>query len=69
MGAMNFASAAASVVAAAEPANGANTTNLGLVLGVALLTWAGVWFYLLRLERMTRVLEREVEAARSEMQN
>ena len=35
------------------------------VLAVALLTWGGVFFYLLRLESLTRSLEKEV-AARAE---
>ena len=30
---------------------------------VALVTWSGVFLYLLRLERLTRQLEREVERA------
>lgn len=64
MGTITFAS----LVAATEPAINTNTTNLGLVLAVALVTWAGVWFYLLRLERLTRVLEREVETMKTESQ-
>lgn len=41
------------------------------VLAIALLTWGGVFAYILRLEKLTRVLEREVEAAKREckMQN
>ena len=64
MDTMNFAA----IMAAAEPAINGNTTNLGLVLGVALVTWAGVWFYLLRIERLTRLLEREVETMKTESQ-
>ncbi len=36
------------------------------VLAVALLTWGGVFFYFLRLESLTRGLEKEVAAARDE---
>lgn len=38
--------------------------NLVAVLAVALLTWGGVFFYVLRLESLARSLEREVEALR-----
>ena len=36
------------------------------VLAIALLTWGGVFAYILRLEKLTRAVEREVEAARGE---
>ncbi len=36
------------------------------VLVVALLTWGGVFFYLLRLEALARSLEKEVAAVRGE---
>lgn len=39
------------------------------VLAIALLTWGGVFAYILRLEKLTRSLEREVEAARNEIKN
>jgi len=38
------------------------------VLAVALLTWGGVFAYILRLEKLTRSLEREVEAAQRQSQ-
>jgi len=38
------------------------TQNLH-IYAVALVTWIGVFLYLLRLERLTRDLEREVERA------
>ena len=31
-----------------------------MVLAVALITWGGVWIYLLRLERLARQIEREI---------
>jgi len=34
---------------------------MGYILAVALLTWGGVWLYLLRLEKLTRQLEKSVE--------
>lgn len=37
------------------------------VLAIALITWGGVFFYILRVERLTRSLEREVEALTSQM--
>jgi hypothetical protein len=36
---------------------------MGTVVIVALLTWGGVFLYLLRLESLTRALEKEVERA------
>lgn len=36
---------------------------MGTVLIIALLTWGGVFLYLLRLERLTRALEKEVGRA------
>ena len=38
------------------------TQNLH-VYAIALVTWLGVLFYLFRLEKMTRQLERDVERA------
>ena len=35
---------------------------MGYVLAVALLTWGGVFLYLLRLEQLTRAVEKEVRA-------
>lgn len=35
--------------------------DLLFVLAVALVTWGGVFFYLLRLEQLARSLERQVE--------
>ncbi len=33
---------------------------MGYVLAVALLTWGGVFFYMLRLEKLARLVEAEV---------
>ncbi|MBV9866612.1 MAG: hypothetical protein JO316_14755 [Abitibacteriaceae bacterium] len=36
------------------------STDLMFVLAVAVITWGGVFFYLLRLERLARNLEQQV---------
>lgn len=43
--------------------------NLLPVLIVALLTWGGVFFYMLRLEALARTLERDVKAHKGEAQD
>lgn len=37
------------------------------VLAIALITWGGVFFYILRVERLTRSLERDVAALTAQM--
>ena len=36
------------------------------VLAVALITWGGVFFYILRLDRLAKSLERDVEVAQQD---
>lgn len=44
------------------------TPDKFFVLAVALLTWGGVFFYLLRLDRLAKSLEQEVRAREIEFE-